>query len=239
MSRVAGVQYGGSACNSFFVIGYEGKSDLRLPGSYTGCFESGTIENASPNFAWLLSFRACSQFLGTLEACSRPGGARARSAIFTTSQRRSGGISAEAIPRCRSNSKQSPARNGTRLTGLYPSSERLAWSRGGDVSTAPRYQAAAYYKRAVQIRKKLLKPDDRELVSSLCGLAQALREEGNSTEADQYNREILAIYQQHPEIYRGDYAMYLLNVGVFALRRHRLEEAQASPNGGRSQFRKV
>jgi tetratricopeptide (TPR) repeat protein len=87
-------------------------------------------------------------------------------------------------------------------------------------------EAEAYYKRAVEIRKRLLKPDDPELLSSLCGLAQALRDEGNSAEADQYNREILAIYQQHPEMHRGDYGMYLLNVGVFASRRHRLEEAQ-------------
>jgi len=86
--------------------------------------------------------------------------------------------------------------------------------------------AAAYYTRAVEIRKQLMKPDDPELISSLCGLAQALREQGNGTAADQYNREILAIYQQHPEIYRRDYAMYLLNVGVFAARRHRLEEAK-------------
>jgi hypothetical protein len=35
-------------------------------------------------------------------------------------------------------------------------------------------EAAAYYKRAVEIRKKLLKPDDPELLSSLCGLALSI-----------------------------------------------------------------
>jgi len=79
-------------------------------------------------------------------------------------------------------------------------------------------EAAAYYKRAVEIRKKLLKPDDPELVSSLSGLAQALRDEGHDAEADRYYRETLLIYREHPEIYRGDYAMYLLNVGDFAFR---------------------
>ena len=87
-------------------------------------------------------------------------------------------------------------------------------------------EAEAYYKRALEIRKKLLKPDDPELVSSLSGLAQAPRDEGHDADADQYFREALAIYRQHPEIYPGDYSMYLLNVGDFALRRHRLEEAQ-------------
>jgi tetratricopeptide (TPR) repeat protein len=87
-------------------------------------------------------------------------------------------------------------------------------------------EAAAYYKRAVEIRKKLLKPDDPESISSLSGLAQALRDKGDDTEADQFYRETLVIYRQHPEIYRGDYAMYLLNVGDFAFKRHRLEEAQ-------------
>src|SRR6266481_2886500 len=33
-------------------------------------------------------------------------------------------------------------------------------------------------------------------------------------------------YRQHPDIYRGDYSIYLRNGGDFALRRHRLEEAQ-------------
>jgi tetratricopeptide (TPR) repeat protein len=88
-------------------------------------------------------------------------------------------------------------------------------------------EAAAYYKRAVEIRKKLLKPDDPELVSSLSGLAQALRAKGDDREADQCYREILVVYRQHPELYRGDYAMHLFSVGAFAFSRHRLEEAQS------------
>jgi tetratricopeptide (TPR) repeat protein len=87
-------------------------------------------------------------------------------------------------------------------------------------------EAEAYYKRAVVLRKKLLQPDDPELISSLTGLTNALSEEGHDAEADQYNREILAVYRQHPEVYRGQYAMYQLNVGSFASKRRRLGEAQ-------------
>lgn len=87
-------------------------------------------------------------------------------------------------------------------------------------------EAEAYYKRAIEIRKKLLRPDDPELISSLTGLSQALRNEGHDTEADQYNRELLAIYRQHPETYRGDFAMCQLNAGYFAFERRQLEEAQ-------------
>jgi len=57
-------------------------------------------------------------------------------------------------------------------------------------------EAEAYYKRAVVLRKKLLQPDDPELISSLTGLTNALSEEGHDAEADQYNREILAVYRQ-------------------------------------------
>jgi tetratricopeptide (TPR) repeat protein len=87
-------------------------------------------------------------------------------------------------------------------------------------------EAESYYKRAVEIRKKLLKPDDPELASSLTGLALALGDEGHDVEADQYNREVIAICRMHPEIYRGSYAMNLLDVGYFDFRRKRLEEAQ-------------
>jgi len=139
----------------------------------------------------------------------------------------------------RSHSDRPLARNRTRLARIHPSSKRLAWSRGCDVSPASGFEAAAYYKRAVEIRKKLLKPDDPELVSALSGLAQALRDKGDDTEADQYYRETLVIYRQHPEIYRGDYAMYLLNVGDFAFKRHRLEEAQNLLAESRSEFREV
>jgi tetratricopeptide (TPR) repeat protein len=99
-------------------------------------------------------------------------------------------------------------------------------------------EAEGYYRRAVSIRKKLLKPDDSELVSSLSGLAQTLREEGHEGEADQFYRETLVIYQRHPEIYRSEYAMCLLNVGAFALKQDQRAEGENLLVGAVTNFEK-
>jgi tetratricopeptide (TPR) repeat protein len=123
------------------------------------------------------------------------------------------------------------------LTGLLQQTERdlpgslhlasVLHGLGAVTLLQHRYaEAEAYYKRAVVLRKKLLQPDDPELISSLTGLTNALSEEGRDAEADKCNREILAVYRQHPEVHRGQYAMYLLNIGSFASKRGRLGEAQ-------------
>jgi len=87
-------------------------------------------------------------------------------------------------------------------------------------------EAEAFYKRAVEIQKKVLRPDDPDLAFSLAGLGQTLRDDGRDAEENQINREILAIYRQHPENFPRDFPMCLMNVGVFAGRHNHLEQAQ-------------
>jgi hypothetical protein len=153
---------------------------------YSGRFQSETKENAHPNSTWLSSPRTRSWFPGLWKR-AQDSAALEREARFSKpfsdsllafQQKRY--VDAEAI-----------------LTGLLQETERDSPGSIHQASVlhglgAVTYlqhrdsEAAAYYKRAVEIRKKLLKPDDPELVSALSGLAQALRDKEDDTEADQY-----------------------------------------------------
>jgi tetratricopeptide (TPR) repeat protein len=87
-------------------------------------------------------------------------------------------------------------------------------------------EAEAFYKRAVEIQKKVLRPDSPDLAFSLAGLGQTLRDEGRDADEDKINRQILAIYRQHPENFPRDFPMCLLNVGEYAANHHNPDEAQ-------------
>jgi len=81
-------------------------------------------------------------------------------------------------------------------------------------------EADGYYRKAVEIRTKVLSPDDPELASSLSGLCQTLHDEGLESEADVYDRQALAIYRRAPGKYRNEYATTVFNIGDFAMRQH-------------------
>jgi tetratricopeptide (TPR) repeat protein len=87
-------------------------------------------------------------------------------------------------------------------------------------------EAIAFYKRAVEIQKKVLRPDDPDLAFSLAGLGQTLRDEGRVEEEYQIQRQMLAIYRQHPENFPRDFPMCLLNVGEYAADHHNSAEAE-------------
>ncbi len=65
--------------------------------------------------------------------------------------------------------------------------------------------AETYYKRAVDIQKKILSPDSPDLAFSLVGLSQTLHDDGREAEVGEIAREILAIFRQHPENFPRDF----------------------------------
>jgi tetratricopeptide (TPR) repeat protein len=86
--------------------------------------------------------------------------------------------------------------------------------------------AETYYKRAVDIQKKILSPDSPDLAFSLVGLSQTLHDDGREAEVGEIDREILAIFRQHPENFPRDFPMCLLNLGSYAARQQHFEEAE-------------
>ena len=72
-------------------------------------------------------------------------------------------------------------------------------------------------RKAVEIRTKVLAPDDPEMVSSLNGLCQVLNDEGHEADADVFERQALAIYRRAPGKYRNDFATTLFDIGAFAV----------------------
>jgi tetratricopeptide (TPR) repeat protein len=124
------------------------------------------------------------------------------------------------------------------LTGLLPEVERDSpnSAREADVLHGlgavthlqhREQEAEGYYKRAIEIRRKILEADNPDLVSSLSGLTKALIGEGRDADAVPYSRELLTIYRQHRAIYRSDYPMCAYNIAVSPGERYRTGEAQA------------
>lgn len=74
------------------------------------------------------------------------------------------------------------------------------------------------------------------MAASLSGMAETLRAEGHEGESDQYSRETLAIYRQHPDLYHRERPMLLFNVAIVAGEQNKTDESRTLLEESVAQF---